>query len=78
MVELMNERARTSISTIPSLTRMQVLVADVYREHYLTARRGLFDFPEEDEWIKKQTDRHFQNNPELYGTDTEQAQSPRH
>ena len=42
-------------------------VREVYKEHYPMHRRGAFDFPDEEEWVKEQVKMFKRNFPELLG-----------
>ena len=37
------------------------MLAEVYRMHYSMHRRGAFDFPSEEEWVKGEVDLFFKN-----------------
>ena len=43
------------------------IVQSVYEEFYESERRGLYDFPDKETWVKEQVAQHSLNNPELYG-----------
>lgn len=55
---------------VPSLEK---IVKELYKDHYNMYKRGLFEFPSEDEFIQEQWNLWKLNNPEYFQNGVENA-----
>ncbi len=51
-------------------TQIDKIISEIYKEHYDMHRRGAFDFPSEDKWVKDCVELFKLNNPELLKDNT--------